>query len=268
VQGVDVWLNTPRRPNEASGTSGMKVLVNGGLNLSVLDGWWDEGYDRETGWAIGSGEEYTNADYQDQVESEALFNLLENDVVPLFYHQNAAEIPLGWIAKMKASMKKLTPVFSTNRMVAEYAERFYIPAGERHVRLTANKAAKVRPLVEWRKRLRDHGSEVRVVKVDADIPEKVVIGSKLSVKARVLLGGLSPSDVRVQLYFGGMSPDGEIVRGQAADMALRGTSGAEQCYEGEVDCRESGSCGFAVRVVPFHEDAICPYEMNWITWAE
>jgi starch phosphorylase len=268
VQGVDVWLNTPRRPNEASGTSGMKVLANGGLNLSVLDGWWDEGYDRETGWAIGSGEEYADACYQDQVESEALFNLLENDVVPLFYHQNAVGIPLGWVAKMKASMKNLSPVFSTNRMVAEYAERFYIPAGERHIRLTANKAAKVRPLVEWRKRLRDHGSEVRVVKVDAGIPEEVAIGSKLKVTARVLLGGLSPADVRVQLYFGGLNPDGEVVHGQSADMALQETSGAEHAYEGEVDCRESGSCGFAVRVVPFHEDAICPYEMNWITWAE
>ena len=128
VQGADVWLNTPRRPNEASGTSGMKLLANGGLNLSILDGWWDEAYDREVGWAIGNGEEYSNPEYQDQVESEALYHILENDVVPLFYDRDAAGIPRGWLAKMKASMKRLSPIFSTNRMVAEYAERFYLPA--------------------------------------------------------------------------------------------------------------------------------------------
>ncbi len=128
VQGADVWLNTPRRPNEASGTSGMKLLANGGLNLSILDGWWDEAYDREVGWAIGHGEEYSNPEYQDQVESEALYHILENDVVPLFYDRDTAGIPRGWLAKMKASMKRLSPIFSTNRMVAEYAERFYLPA--------------------------------------------------------------------------------------------------------------------------------------------
>ena len=146
----------------------MKVLANGGLNLSILDGWWDEGYAPEAGWAIGSGEEYANPDYQDQVESEALYNLLENDVVPLFYDRDSAEIPHGWVAKMKASMAKLSPVFSTNRMVAEYAERFYIPAGKRYLRLTADRAARIRPLVAWRKRLHTYGSEVKILQVDAE----------------------------------------------------------------------------------------------------
>lgn len=268
VQGVDVWLNTPRRPNEASGTSGMKVLANGGLNLSVLDGWWDEGYDRENGWAIGAGEEYDNADYQDQVESEALYNLLENDVSPLFYEQDASGIPHGWIAKMKASMKTLTPAFSTNRMVAEYTERFYIPASQRHLRLTADRAARVRPLVEWRKRMRTHGTEVRIVEVTTDTTTEIFVGSKLKVRAKVLLGGLTPGDVRVQLFFGTVREDGEIVAGQSSDMAYRGTASPEHVYEAEIDLRESGSCGFSVRVVPFHEDAIAPYELAWVKWAE
>ena len=167
VQGADVWLNTPRRPNEASGTSGMKLLANGGLNLSILDGWWDEAYDREVGWAIGSGEEYDNQEYQDQVESEALYHILENDVVPLFYDRDAAGIPRGWLAKMKASMKRLSPVFSTNRMVAEYAERFYFPAANRLIRLAGDKG-RVRSLMEWRERLHAHGSEVKITQVDVD----------------------------------------------------------------------------------------------------
>ncbi|MBZ5593618.1 MAG: alpha-glucan family phosphorylase [Acidobacteriia bacterium] len=268
VQGVDVWLNTPRRPNEASGTSGMKVLANGGLNLSVLDGWWAEGYDRETGWAIGSGEDYANPDYQDQVESEALYNLLENDVVPLFYDQDSAGIPHGWVAKMKASMRKLSPIFSTNRMVAEYAERFYIPTGQRHLRLIADHAARIRPLVAWRKRLHTHGSKVKIMQVDTEGDGEVVVGSKLKVTARVFLGEVLPSDVRVQLYCGRVNPDGEIVSGKATDLQLQSGSGGNHVYDGEIECGESGSCGFSVRVVPCHEDAVLPYELGWVTWAE
>jgi starch phosphorylase len=246
----------------------MKVLANGGLNLSVLDGWWDEGYDPETGWAIGSGEEYANPDYQDQVESEALYNLLENDVVPLFYDRDSAEIPHGWVAKMKASMTKLSPVFNTNRMVAEYAERFYIPAGKRYLRLTADRAARIRPLVAWRKRLHTHGSEVKVLHVDAKLAGEVFVGSKLKVTARVSLGRVLPGDIRVQIYCGKVNPDGEIVQGYATDMALQSGSAGDPVYEGVVECAESGSCGFSVRVVPFHEDAVLPYEMPWMTWAQ
>ena len=266
VQGTDVWLNTPRRPNEASGTSGMKLLANGGLNLSILDGWWDEAYDREVGWAIGNGEEYGNPEYQDQVESEALYHILENDVVPLFYDRDAAGIPRGWLAKMKASMKRLSPIFSTNRMVAEYAERFYLPAASRLIRLSGDKD-RVRALMDWRKRLHLHGTEVKVAQVDVDGGRgEFLVGSKVKVTARVSLGGLPPGDVRVQAYYGVLTADGQIGKGSPVDLGLRQSSGADHVYEGEVECRESGSCGFAVRVVPFQEDAILPYEMPWIRW--
>ncbi len=197
VQGVDVWLNTPRRPNEASGTSGMKLLANGGLNLSILDGWWDEAYDPEVGWAIGNGEEYSNGDYQDQVECAALYHILENDVVPLFYDRDAGGIPRGWLAKMKASIKKLSPIFSTNRMVAEYAERFYIPAASRHLRLAAD-PGRLRSLLDWRKRLHIHGPEVQITRMDVDGGERAFqVGAKVKVRARVQLGSLTPEDVRV-----------------------------------------------------------------------
>jgi starch phosphorylase len=268
VQGADVWLNTPRRPNEASGTSGMKLLANGGLNLSILDGWWDEAYDREVGWAIGNGEEYSNPEYQDQVESEALYHILENDVVPLFYDRDAAGIPRGWLAKMKASMKRLSPIFSTNRMVAEYAERFYLPAANRLNRLAGDKK-RVRSLIEWRKRLHVHGSEVNVTQVDVDGGSReFLVGSKVKVTARVSLGSLPPGDVRVQAYYGVLTADGKIGTGSHVDLALRQSVGTDQLYEGEVECGQSGSCGFAVRVVPFHEDALLPYELPWIRWEE
>ena len=268
VQGADVWLNAPRRPNEASGTSGMKLLANGGLNLSILDGWWDEAYDPEVGWAIGKGEEYDNPEHQDLVESEALYHLLEKDVVPLFYDRDSLGIPRGWLAKMKASMRRLTPVFSTNRMVAEYAERFYLPAACRLVRLAGDKA-RVRSLMDWRKRLRVHGDEVKVVHVDVDGGSReFLVGSRVKVSARVRLGGVATGDVRVQAYFGAITADGQIGKGSHVDLAQVRSDGADQIYEGQVECAQSGSCGFAVRVVPFHEDALLPYEMPWVRWEE
>jgi len=268
VEGCDVWLNTPRRPNEASGTSGMKLLANGGLNLSVLDGWWAECYDPSVGWAIGNGEEYADPEYQDRVESEALYHLLENEVVPLFYDRDASGLPRRWIEKMKRSMKILAPRFSTNRMVVEYLERFYLPAHRRRLRLSADGAARARALVAWRRRILTQGSEVAIVDVQAESPSEVVVGAKLKVSARVRFGSLSPSDFRVQVYYGLVDPNGEIIEGRTADMTVRGPSGAEYLYEGEVECSYSGSFGFAVRVVPYHEDAIVPYEIPWIRWAE
>jgi starch phosphorylase len=268
VQGCDVWLNTPRRPNEASGTSGMKLLPNGGLNVSIRDGWWDEAYDREVGWAIGHGEEYSDPDYQDRVESDALYNLLEREVVPLFYDRDALDVPRGWVASMKTSMKRLTPVFNTNRMVAEYAERFYLPASQRHLRLRANNAARVHPLVTWRRRLRDHGSEVRVVEVEKHADGETFVGSMIRITARVCLGSLSPEDIRVQIYQGPMDPEGRIYRGQADDMMHCGASGNDQLYEGHIECHDSGSRGFSIRVIAAHEDAILPYEQPWLVWQE
>src|SRR5213079_2144731 len=127
VQGVDVWLNNPRRPLEASGTSGMKVCVNGGINLSVLDGWWVEGYQQDNGWAIGAGEEYTDLHYQDEVESRAIYDLLEQEIVPLFYTRSSDGLPRGWLKMMKRSISTICPVFNTNRMVQEYVEKCYWP---------------------------------------------------------------------------------------------------------------------------------------------
>ena len=177
------------------------------------------------------------------MESEALYHILENDVVPLFYDRDGAGIPRGWLAKMKASMKRLSPIFSTNRMVAEYAERFYLPAANRLIRLAGDRG-RVRSLIDWRKRLHVHGSDVNVTQVDVDGGSReYLVGSKVKVTARVSLGSLAPGDVRVQAYYGALTADGKIGKGSHVDLALRQSVGTDHVYEGEVECGQSGSCG-------------------------
>jgi len=268
VQGADVWLNTPRRPNEASGTSGMKALPNGGLNLSVLDGWWAEGYDREVGWAIGSGEDYDNDEYQDAVESDALYNLLEKDVSPLFYERDQENLPRRWIAKMKTSMKRLCPIFNTNRMVMEYVERFYIPAAKRYSDLAAQGGAKLYAIHEWRRRFRTAGSQVKITRVQTDNSREIRVGEKIPVTASVVLGEIPPEYVRVQIVSGSVNENGTIVNSSSTDMKPAGMTGNEQQYEGQLEYLESGSYGFSVRVIPYHPDVRVPFEHPWLIWAE
>ena len=153
VQGVDVWLNNPRRPLEASGTSGMKICCNGGLNLSILDGWWVEGYAQDNGWAIGAGEEYTDLTYQDDVESRAIYDLLEQEIVPLFYTRTSDGHPRGWLKMMKRSIASICPYFNTNRMVQEYVEKCYWPSAQRYAMLAADNLKRAAQLAQWRKRL-------------------------------------------------------------------------------------------------------------------
>src|SRR5439155_9798364 len=167
VQGVDVWLNNPRRPLEASGTSGMKVCVNGGLNLSVLDGWWVEGYQQDNGWAIGAGEEYGDLTYQDQVESRAIYDLIEQEIVPTFYARGSDGVPRDWLKQMKRSISTNVPFFNTNRMVQQYVEVGYWPSAERYLRLAADGLRRAGELAAWRKRLFQGWGQVRVEAVEA-----------------------------------------------------------------------------------------------------
>ena len=199
VQGVDVWINTPRRPWEASGTSGMKVLVNGGINLSELDGWWAEAYTPEVGWAIGDGQEHGDDPVWDAFDADALYNLLEREVIPEFYSRDESGIPTAWVKRMRESMSRLTPQFSANRTVREYTEQHYLPAAEAYRRRAADKGAIGMQLVNWQRTLDQHWSNLRFGEMRV-----ATEGENHVFKVQVYFGRLDPNAVRVELYAEGM----------------------------------------------------------------
>jgi starch phosphorylase len=276
VQGTDIWLNTPLRPQEASGTSGMKVLPNGGLNLSILDGWWDEAWQdagtqkRFIGWAIGNGESYDNPDYQDQVESSDLYTLLERDIVPAFYERSADGLPRRWIAQMKSSISTLCPVFNMQRMVRQYAADFYVTADEKYQQLTANQAARARALASWTCHVQAHWKEVRVESVDSPTQTDLPVGSHLHVRARLQLGALTPDQVAVELYVGRLDADGELTGAYTIPMepAGPGQCGIWTFEAATVPCPRSGLHGYTLRVTPFNPDAPKAFLPGVITWAD
>jgi starch phosphorylase len=272
VGGCDVWLNLPRRPQEASGTSGMKAALNGALHMSVLDGWWAEAYRPGLGWAIGKGEQYDDTGYQDYVEAQAAYELLEQEVVPLFYARGSDDLPRGWIAMMKAAMRELGPVYNTNRMVHEYVQRFYVPAATRFTRLTQDGGAAARALAAWRERIQNSWEGVGVVAVDAPAAA-VSVGVELPVRARVRLAGLTPQDVCVQLYDGPVDPDGRFSGGRVVAMAVvddegqHGPGDGVYTFTGTISCQSSGLHGYSVRVIPHHADLPSAFQPGLITWA-
>ncbi len=276
VQGVDVWLNTPRRPGEASGTSGMKAAANGVLNLSTSDGWWDQvqlmvGQDAPpVGWTIGRGELYENFDYQDHVEAEALYELLERDVIPTFYDRGPDGLPRRWISRMKTSLEHLCYFFNTHRMVREYVETAYLPADQRSRHLSENQLTCAKSLAAWRERVTSGWKGIRIALLGPDLPRQVSIGASLPIRARVQLGALLPQDVRIELYYGLVSPAGEIVDAHTAAMKLESKETDNiYVYRGQVGAEgRSGLQGFSIRALPFHDCLTTPYLPGLITWAE
>jgi len=266
VEGVDIWMNTPRRPMEASGTSGMKVIPNGGLNLSVLDGWWCEGYATDTGWAIGAGEDYDDPNYQDEIESKGLYNVLENDIVPLFYERHGDHPPKQWIAMMKQSMMKLGPTFSTNRMVREYTERFYVKAQKGFINLSTDGYSRTRNLSEWKRGIKSNWDQVRINRADID-RKGADVGMALRVTAELSLGALSPDDVKVQIFSGSLDVDHCIADGTIESMKCTGSSGEGTfSYEGFIATDESGLYGYSVRVMPHHVDMVDHFDLEVMRW--
>jgi starch phosphorylase len=268
VQGVDVWLNTPRRFLEASGTSGMKVAFNGGINVSILDGWWDEAYEPQIGWAIGKGEVYDDPDYQDKVESEALYDLLEKEIVPAFYDREQDGRPAKWLARMKAELLELCPRFSINRMVREYATEVYFPLFTRQKLFLEDNAERAKEIAAWKKELNRLWSGVQIDSVQADALEKVQVGDELKVRAKVQLNMLKPTDVAVEIYHGQINSSGDITDGEIIPMKVieQGKSSLT-VFEGTIKYFKSGRHGFTVRVLPHHEDLSSPFETGLLHWA-
>jgi glycogen phosphorylase len=268
VQGGDVWLNTPRRPYEACGTSGMKAAANGGLNLSILDGWWCEGFSETRGWRIGNSEDYQDPDYQDEVESQALFNILENDVIPVFYDRKLGNPPVKWIQMMKAAMKMAITDFSSDRMVREYAHRFYIPAAINLNMLTQNSSKKAKELALTQSRLNALWSHIRLSKPQITPSIDFTVGDTFRIILEVFLGELAPEEVEVQIYHGKLRGTGQMEGSRAEIMALQNTGSAgTYIYGCQVTCSNSGRFGYTARVIPKGDDVL-RNTPGLITWFE
>jgi len=269
TQGVDLWLNNPLRPLEASGTSGMKLPPNGGLNLSVLDGWWCESYNGKNGWAIGAEITDGSVEFQNEVDTASLFHILETQVVPLYYAKPDGRLPIAWLQLMRESIRSVTPVFNTQRMVQEYSELMYEPAAAAAARLGVSGAAKAREVSAWKKQIRQLWGQVKVNSVNIVNPDQVnvLVGDSLTVEARVHLGELSPEFVRVQVYVG-ETVDNQIERPLAVDLTeSKKDASGNHLYRGTIQAPESGAYGFNVRVIPTHPSLTQPHELRLITWA-
>lgn len=271
VQGCDVWLNTPRRGMEASGTSGMKAALNGVLNCSIMDGWWDEAYESDLGWSVGRGEEYANPATADDLESHALYDLLENSIIPLFYDRNKHDIPVKWVKMMKACICKLAPQFNTNRMVQEYTENLYLPALEQSRALAADGIAGAVRQARDVAHLRANWGALRIEQVDADTTEPLGVRQTLNVSATLHLGVLAPGAVRVQVYSGRLDNESRLVDASYTDMQHEQNLGdGRHRYTGNILTTTSGRHGFAVRIVPGGEtfdSLIVPGLIHWDTEA-
>ena len=270
LQGVDLWLNYPLRPMEASGTSGMKAAPNGGINLSVLDGWWREGYNGNNGWAIGAEIDDGSVEFQNEVDASSLYQLLENQIIPLYYAKPDGKLPLAWLQLMRESIRSVTPVFNTQRMVKEYTERLYIPAAKSYENFSRDGCDAATQLSQWKSQIRKDWPQVQIfdVQISNKDRQNVLVGESLQICARVHLGAVDPQHVRVEAYHGEID-DGDIRNPTPTvlNQSSKANGDGDYIYEGSVPATESGAYGFSVRVVPTHPYLMQAHELRLITWS-
>lgn len=267
TSGSDVWLNTPRRPLEASGTSGMKAGMNGVLNCSILDGWWDEAANPDIGWAIGKGEEYLDEELQDEVESKALYDLLEREIIPMFYNRGRDGLPREWIKRMKQSIREVGSEMSSHRMVKQYAEEFYIPALDNYARLAKSEFRDAQDVAAYLQRAESEWSRLSVTNIRSTAQPIMNRGDSVTVSADVSLAGLSNDDVTVELYHGSVSSQGEFVQPERVAMKCGDNKGSYSEYSVAVKCTQTGRQGYTVRILPKHKDLIHPFVPGLVRWA-
>jgi starch phosphorylase len=258
VQGVDVWINTPQRPWEACGTSGMKILVNGGLNVSELDGWWAEAYSNDVGWALGDGQEHPEAGWN-AVEAEQLYQLLEHEIVPMFYNRDTTGMPRDWITRIRASMSRLTPQYSTNRMVRDYVEAMYLPVAAAFQRRCAQQGQLGRELRNWEFELKHHWQKIHWGNLE--IRE---VADGWSFEVQVYLGEVSADFVQVQLYADPVDAGESVRQVMECHANIPGALNG-YLYYGMVSTQRPPT-DFTPRIVAYHPEARIPTESNLIFW--
>jgi starch phosphorylase len=259
VQGCDLWINTPLRPWEACGTSGMKILANGGLNLSELDGWWAEAYAPDVGWAIGDGKEHDGGPAIDAADAEALYKLLEQEVIPEFYDRNRMGIPVRWVARLRESMARLTPQFSANRAVREYTEKYYLPAATAFIERAAVRERTGLDLLQWQQDIARLWPHVHFGAVEDETRAGV-----RHVSVQVYLGELPPDQVKVQLYAEHKDTAATEIIAMARQSALIGAGGG-YLYTASIPAQRLAS-DYTARLIPFHGLAAVPLEATEILW--
>jgi starch phosphorylase len=268
--GVDVWLNNPLRPLEACGTSGMKAALNGALNLSIRDGWWDEWYDGENGWAIPSAEGLLDPERRDDLEAGALYDLIEKNVAPRFYDRNAEGIPTRWVQMVRHTLKSLGPKVLASRMVSEYVRRLYVPAAESSAQMAADGFAAARTLAQWRRHVEHAWPAVAVLHVDSQLSGSgdAQVGDTLTLRAEVVLGDLAPEDVEVQAVYGAVTAaDDRLSDVESVSLRPATSTDGVRRYEGEVPLRRTGGFGYTVRVLPRHDLLAAPVELGLVATA-
>jgi starch phosphorylase len=271
VQGCDVWLNNPLRPLEACGTSGMKAALNGALNLSVRDGWWDEWYDGGNGWEIPSADGVANVGRRDELEAQALYELLGKSVAPLFYERDAEGVPQGWVERIRHTLRSLGPKVQAERMVREYVNALYVPAAASSRALTdADGFGPARELAAWKKLVMQAWPQVRIEHVESESAAGQRLGAALAVRVSVALGQLTRDDVTVEVVYGRPDEDDEIVRPAYATLTAEADPAADGAvrYSGEVSLDRPGPFGYTVRVLPNHRLLDSRAELGLVTYPQ
>jgi starch phosphorylase len=253
---------------EASGTSGMKAAMNGVLNCSIMDGWWDEAYNPNVGWAIGAGEQYVDEKLQDDIESKSLYDLLERDIIPLFYQRGRDGLPREWIKRMKDCMRQIGQSMSCHRMLMDYSNQFYFPALKNYRRFAKDDYAEAKSLAAYFSKLQQSWDGLKIIKLESNAKPVMQRGDMLTVTAYIDLAQLSHGDVQVELYHGKMSnQSSEISNATRAEMKWTKIENGMNLFQVRIECTDTGQQGHTVRILPKHDALIHPYRSGFIKWA-